>query len=221
MSYRKFDLIIADVGGTLVKTDEPIMTVVRRVALELGIPEGNPEAVWDVLGTSVKEYIRAYLPEGHKHRTDECHERFWPLFPHTVIDQITPFEGVEQALYDLKQRGIWLAVLSVLKWSAVIEILSQLTFKDWDSVDSSLVYTERSKHSRALGIKYLVKKYAVAPTRTIYIGDTDEDVRQAKKAGVVSAVVKTGGQARKHLDVIQAQRPVFLLDSFRNLCDEL
>ena len=53
---------------------------------------------------------------------------------------------------------------------------------------------------------------------TIYIGDTDHDVRQARKSGVLSAAVKTAGQAVKYLPKIQAQNPHYLLDSFAGLC---
>jgi phosphoglycolate phosphatase-like HAD superfamily hydrolase len=51
------------------------------------------------------------------------------------------------------------------------------------------------------------------------IGDTDHDVRQAKRAGVLSAAVKTGGQAVRYLHKIEAQSPQYLLDSFAGLCD--
>jgi phosphoglycolate phosphatase-like HAD superfamily hydrolase len=48
--------------------------------------------------------------------------------------------------------------------------------------------------------------------------DPDHDVRQAKKAGVLSAAVQTGGQAVKYLHRTQAQNPHHLLDSFVGLC---
>ncbi len=209
---RKIDLIVTDLGGTLVKTDEAIMAAVRRAAQELGIPEGNADPVYDVFGTSIWEYVRAYLPEKHRGRTDECHERFWKLFPYEVLDQISPFDGVEEALRELKSRGVRLAVLSGLRLEAIESILSPLAFRDWDVVRSSMMYPTESGNSRALGIISLVEEFGVAPDRTIYIGDTDHDVRQARRAGVVSAVVKTGGQAVKHLDKIQAENPDHLLD---------
>jgi len=53
---------------------------------------------------------------------------------------------------------------------------------------------------------------------TSYIGDTDHNIRQAKKAGVLSAAVQTGGQAVKYLHKIQAQNPRYRLDSFAGLC---
>ncbi len=214
---KKIDLIVTDLGGTLVRTDEAIMAAVRRAAKELGIPEGCAEPVYDVFGTSIWEYIRAYLPENCKGRTDDCHERFWTLFPYKVVGQITPFDGVEQALHELKARGIRLAVLSGLRLEAIESILSTLAFKDWDAVRSSMMYPTESGDSRALGIISLVEEFRVAPARTIYIGDTDHDVRQAKKAGVLSAVVQTGGQALNHLHKIQAERPDYLLDSFAGL----
>jgi phosphoglycolate phosphatase len=212
------DLIVTDLGGTLVGTDEAIMAAVRRAAKELGIPEGYAEPVYDVFGTSIWEYIRAYLPEDCKGRTDDCHDRFWTLFPYKVLGQITPFDGVEGALRDLKGRGVRLAVLSGLRLEAIESILSTLAFRDWDAVRSSMTYPTESGDSRALGIISLVEEFRVAPERTIYIGDTDHDVRQARKAGVISAVVRTGGQAVKHLRKIQAQNPDHLLDSFANLC---
>ncbi|MCU0915017.1 MAG: HAD family hydrolase [Planctomycetes bacterium] len=235
-SGRSVDLIVTDLGGTLVKTDEAIMAAVRRAAGELGIPPGYAEPVYDVFGTSIWEYIRAYLPEGHKHCTNDCHERFWTLFPYAVLEQIAPFAGTEQALDDLKRRGVRLAVLSGLRLEAIESILSTLAFRDWDAVRSSLMYPTESGDSRAFGIIDLVETFGVLPGRTIYIGDidlvetfgvlpgrtiyigdTDHDVRQARKAGVLSAVVKTGGQAVRHLPKIEAQKPDYLLDSFADL----
>ncbi len=214
---RKTDLIVTDLGGTLVKTDDAIMAAVRRAAAELGIPEGHADPVYDVFGTSIWEYVRAYLPEGHRDRTDECHERFWQLFPYEVLDRLAPFDGVEEALRDLKNRGIRLAVLSGLRLEAIESILSTLRFRDWDVVRSSLMYPTESGNSRALGIVALVEEFGIAPGRTVYIGDTDHDVRQARKAGVVSAVVTTGGQAVKAFHKIRAQSPDHLLDSFGGL----
>ena len=100
-SGRNSDLIVTDLGGTLVKTDEAIMAALRRTAGELAVPEGDADPVYDVFGTS--------------------------------------------------------------------------------------------------------------------IGDTDHDIRQARKAGVLAAAVQTGGQAVKYLHRIQAQNPRYLLDSFPGL----
>jgi phosphoglycolate phosphatase-like HAD superfamily hydrolase len=129
---------------------------------------------------------------------------------------ITPFDGVEEALVELKQRGVRLAVLSGLKIESIEEILATFRFKDWDAVRSSMTQ-KAAADSRAQGIVSLVEEFGVTLQRTIYIGDTDHDVRQAKKAGVISAVVKTGSQAVEHLDKIQAEHPDHLLDSWPDL----
>ncbi len=213
---RNVDLIVTDLGGTMVKTDDAIIAAVRRAATELGIPDGITDPVYDVFGTSIWEYVHAYLPDGHKHRTDECHARFWELFPHAVLDRITPFDGVEEALVELKQRGVRLAVLSGLKLESIEEIVATFRFQDWDAVRSSMPL-KAAADSRAAGIVALVREFRVASERTIYIGDTDHDVRQARKAGVVAAVVQTGGQALKHLDKIQAEHPDHLLPAWPHL----
>lgn len=214
---RKIDLVITDVGGTLVKTDDAIIAAVKRAARELNIPDGYEEPVYDVFGTSIWEYVHAYLPGDHKARTDDVHAQFWKLFPHEVLDRIAPFDGVEDALAELHRRGVRLAVLSGLRIESIEEILSTLSFKDWDAVRSCMMYPTRSGDSRAMGIEKLVEEFAVDPARTIYIGDTDHDIRQAKKAGVISGVVKTGGQALSYLDKIQAANPHHLLNAWPDL----
>ncbi|MBM4025343.1 MAG: HAD family hydrolase [Planctomycetes bacterium] len=216
-THTNIHLIVTDLGGTLVKTDDAIMAAVHRAAGQLGIPEGYADPVYDVFGTSIWEYIHAYLPEGHKDRTNDCHRRFWELFPYEVLDRIASFAGVEEALHELKRRGIRLAVLSGLRLEAIESILATLAFRDWDAVRSSMLYSTAAGDSRAIGIAALVKEFTIAPDRTIYIGDTDHDVRQAKKAGVRAAAVQTGGQAVRYLHKIQAQSPHYLLDSFAGL----
>jgi phosphoglycolate phosphatase len=216
---RKIDLIITDVGGTLVKTDDAIIAAVKRAARELNVPDGYEEPVYDVFGTSIWEYVHAYLPDDHKARTDDVHARFWKLFPHEVLDRIAPFDGVEDALTELHSRGVRLAVLSGLRIESIEEILSTLSFEDWDAVRSCMMYPTKSGDSRAMGIRKLVEEFATDPARTVYIGDTDHDVRQAKKAGVISAVVQTGGQALNHLDKIQAATPHHLLPAWPDLCE--
>ena len=213
---RKIDLIVTDLGGTMVKTDDAIISAVQQAATELGIGSGHTDPVYGVFGTSIWEYVHAYLPDDAKNRTDECHDRFWQLFPEAVLDQISLFDGVEEALVELKQRGVRLAVLSGLKLESIEAIIDTFRFKDLDAVRSSMPL-KAAADSRATGIVALVEEFGVAPERTIYIGDTDHDVRQAKKAGVISAVVKTGGQAIKHLDKIEAERPDYLLNSWPDI----
>lgn len=204
------DLIVTDLGGTMVRTDDAILAAVRQAASELGIPDGHADPVYGVFGTSIWQYIHAWLPDGYKDRTDACHERFWELFPQAVLDQIAAFDGVEEALVELKRRGVRVAVLSGLTIESIERIVATFRFQDWDAVRSSMPLTTAAD-SRAEGIKRLVEEFGVTPHRTIYIGDTDHDIRQARKAGVRAAVVKTGGQARNHLHKIEAEKPDHLL----------
>jgi phosphoglycolate phosphatase-like HAD superfamily hydrolase len=55
------------------------------------------------------------------------------------------------------------------------------------------------------------------PGRISCTGDAHDDARQARKAGVIPAVVQTGGQVVQHLHKIQAESPHHLLASFAGL----
>ncbi len=209
-------LIITDIGGVLIRTDEAILTCIEEVFSEKGIPPGSKEELLSAFGTSIYDYILAYLPDEHKHRADECYAAFQERYPGTVMDELHPFPGADLALRRLKDVGHTLAVLSCMVKAEVEKNLSLLSFRDF-----SLIFAlEDYEHKRPLpnGLRMIMERLGFTPAEAVYVGDTVNDIRMAKNAGVFSVAVRTGVQDAAALE---AEKPDLLLGSFAELPDAI
>ena len=218
VSPSAIELVITDIGGVLIKTDEAIVSCIQEVVERRGIAGGSIEAMYEVFGTSIEDYIRAYLPPEQKARVAECYEDFKSVYPFDVLHLLRPFEGVDATLEQMKSRGMLIAVLSCMLRREVDANLSLLKFRQFDAVFSLESYGEEHKRPDPQGILGLVTALHAAPDRTIYVGDTHSDIQMAKNAGVISVAVKTGAMDNAAL---VREEPDHLVESFRDIPDEV
>jgi phosphoglycolate phosphatase len=209
-------LIITDVGGVLIKTDEAIVKCIETVFQANNIAVGSRDKLLSVFGTSIFDYIKNYLPAGYEDKSDFCYQEFKKLYPSQVKHLMTVFPQVNETLSQIKKQGINICVLSCMMKNEVEANLSLLDFKDFDIIFSLEDYGD--KRPLPNGLQMIMKQLGIAPDQTIYIGDTVNDIQMAKNAGVVSVAVKTGAQSNEQL--IQAN-PDYLLDHFYQLTEVL
>lgn len=205
-------LIITDIGGVLVKTDEAIIQCIEKVFQKNHIPLGSKEDLLSAFGVSIFDYVKNYLPEEHKDKADFCYNEFKKIYPSKATHLMKVFPGIDDTLSFLKERKIQICVLSCMIKNEVKVNISLLKFKDFDLIFS----LEDYEHKRPLpnGLNMIMKKLNILPNETIYVGDTINDIKMAKNAGVISIAVKTGAQENKQLE--QA-RPDYLLEDFSKI----
>jgi len=205
-------LIITDVGGVLVKTDEAIIKSIEEVFRENNIPPGSREGLLSAFGTSIFDYIKSYLPEKYKDRAEFCYKEFKKIYPSRAKQLMRVFPDIDTTLNLIKEKGIKIAVLSCMVRAEVLANLSLLQFKDFDVVFSLEDYGH--KRPAPDGLSMIMKKLHVLPRETAYVGDTVNDIKMAKNAGVVSVAVKTGAQDNKKLERAQ---PDYLIENFSRI----
>ena len=215
---EKIDLVITDVGGVLVKTDEAIITCMQRVVSEKGIPNGSVEAIHNVFGVSIQDYIRAYLPIGYEERADECYRDFRRIYPSQVLHLLRPFEGVDETLEYLKSHGIHIAALSCMRQNEMEVNLTLLKFRGFDAKLSIDDYGEDHKRPDPEGLLRLMKTFEARPEATIYVGDTPSDIQMSKNAKVISVAVRTGAVNKV---LLKDENPDYFVDSFRDIPREV
>jgi phosphoglycolate phosphatase-like HAD superfamily hydrolase len=215
---EKIDLLVTDVGGVLVKTDEAIITCIQRVVSEKGIPYGSVEAIYNAFGVSIQDYIRAYLPLGYEERADECYRDFRRIYPSQVLHLLRPFEGVDETLEYLKSHDIHIAALSCMRQNEMEANLTLLKFQGFDAKFSLDDYGEDHKRPDPEGLLRLMKIFEARPETTIYVGDTPSDIQMAKNAKVISVAVTTGAVNKV---LLKEENPDYLLDSFQDIPREV
>lgn len=205
-------LLISDIGGTLVKTDDAIIVAIEKVFKKLKIPYGDKNNVLEVFGVSLYDYILAYLPEKHKDKIDLCYGEFLRIYPDMVIDLLTVFKHIDLTLDYIKNKGIKIAILSCMTKYQVEKNLSLLKFQEFDEVFSIENY--KFKRPEPIGLQMIMEELGVEPEETIYVGDTVNDILMAKNAGCISIAVKSGLQ--DNLKLKQA-KPDYLIKEFQDL----
>ncbi|MBN2182030.1 MAG: HAD family hydrolase [Sedimentisphaerales bacterium] len=208
---KRFDLIISDIGGVLIRTEEAIFDLIEQIAIKKKIQKSSRENMLNAIGTKVESYIYNYLPDKHKDKTKECHKEFKKSFPDKVNKQLTVFPGTEETLSFIKNHKIKIAVISCLQKRAINKCLSKLAFKKFDYIKP---YFERPNPIR---IRELVNMFDVSSRRTLYIGDAPADIQMGKRAQVVTVAVMSGAVGRHKPEMLTKECPDYLIDSFRDL----
>lgn len=205
-------LIITDIGGVLVKTDEAIIHCIEEVFQKNKIPFGSKEKLLSAFGVSIFDYVKNYLPSGYENQADFCYQEFKKIYPHKAVHLMKVFPQVNETLTLIREKGLKIAVLSCMVKDEVLVNLSLLDFKNFDCVFSLEDYGYKRPLSN--GLQMIMEKLNVSPEETVYAGDTVNDIKMAQNAKVISVAVKTGAQNNIHLE---QTHPDYLIDDFSKI----
>jgi HAD superfamily hydrolase (TIGR01549 family) len=206
---------VLDIDGTLVDTNyhhalawfrafraEGIVLPMWRLHRHVGM--GGDKFVSAVAGDEVEERLGDRLRDAWEERFDE------------LIDETEPLEGARDLIEELKRRGhaVVLASSAIERHvDAFLEKLDARGLADgWTTKDD----VEASKPDPDLVEAALSK----AGTRdAVMVGDTPWDVEAAKKAGIDTICVVTGGFSRQELEDAGAVAVYEALVDLRNDLD--
>jgi HAD superfamily hydrolase (TIGR01549 family) len=205
---------ILDVDGTLLDTNyhhalawfrafaaEEIVLPMWRLHRHVGM--GGDKFVAAVAGDEVEERLGDRLREAWEERFDE------------LIDETEPLDGARDLIEELKRRGHQVVLASSAIERHVDAFLEKLDAREladgWTTKDD----VEASKPDPDLVDAALAK----ARTRdALMVGDTPWDVQAAKRAGLETICVVTGGFSRQELEEAGAAA---VYESLTELKDDL
>ena len=207
---------VLDVDGTLVDTNyhhalawfrafraERIVLPMWRLHRHVGM--GGDKFVSAVAGDEVEERLGDHLRDAWEKRFDE------------LIDETEPLAGARELIEELKRRGHPMVLASSAIERHVDVFLDRLDARElaggWTTKDD----VEASKPDPDLVDAALAK----AGTRdAVLIGDTPWDVEAARKAGIETICVVTGGFSRQELEEAGATAVYESLVALREDLDE-
>jgi HAD superfamily hydrolase (TIGR01509 family) len=186
---------ILDINGTLVDTNyhhaiawfrafrqNEIVLPVWRIHRHIGM--GGDQLVAALAGDEVEE------EKGDDIRAAEKTLYF------ELIDEVQPMEGARELISDLKRAGHRVVLASSAKEEEVEHYLDLLDARELADDWTTSADVEATKPAPDLVHAALEK---IGADEGVMIGDTPWDVRAAKKAGVDTIAVLTGGFAEAEL----------------------
>lgn len=206
--------VIFDLDGTLMDTLEDLRNAVNAALAFGGMPECTLEQVRKYLGNGIRSLMLQAVPEGGGNPAfEEVFAYFRKYYEKHCLDRSAPYGNILCLLKELDAQGVSMAIVSNKVDSAVKE-LNERFFADYIRVALGEMEGVARKPAPDMVQKALAQLGAKGE-HTLYVGDSEVDIRTAANAGLPCVSVAWGFRDAEFLRENGAQtliqRPLELL----------
>ena len=212
------ELVLIDLDGTLVDSLPDIAFCVDSMLTELAMPTAGQQRVRQWVGNGTDILVRRSIAGNLDGEVDEqLLARALPLFTalyakHTS-ERSRVYDGVAAGLDYLRTTGAALACVTNKASVFTHKLLSEMELDDYFSLVISGDTLARNKPD-PLPLLHAARHFAVAPEQGLLIGDSANDVKAARAAGLRIVCVSYG---YNHGNDIRASLPDAVIDSLAEL----
>lgn len=218
ISFRP-DAIIFDLDGTLLDTIDDIAMSANATLEAHGYPPHAVSVYKELVGDGLKNLARKVLPAERRSEDDIARfcEEYRPRYAAGWKRYSRPYDGIQELLATLQDTTIPLAVLSN-KRDEDTKICVEAFFP---TVRFAEVRGERSgtpikPHPQAaLEIAHSLR---ATPTRCLFVGDSEIDIRTAHAASMTSVGVTWGFRSRSLLEEERAAHIISAPSELLDVC---
>ena len=132
-------------------------------------------------------------------RLEEAMQVYGRIFDANCTYHVTPYEGMEEVLKELKGKGIKLAVLSNKPHRQTVKVAHGV----FGEALFDYIQGQRDDIPRKpdpAGIYRILEKLQVPAEQCVYVGDSEVDLETGKRAGVLTIPVGWGFRTRQELE---------------------
>ena len=211
------ELVIFDLDGTLLYTIEDLRDSVNFALKQYDMPTVSLEAATANVGNGVKNLISLCAPDGTDEQTlDEILSAFKEHYKGNMENKTRPYDGVAEMLIKLKEKGIKTAVLSNKFDAATVRLCNNLMPNLIDLPVGERADFPRKPSPEA--VYDIIERLGMKCENTVFVGDSDTDIKTGKNAGVKTVAVTWGYRNRKLLEESFAD---YMADTVDELCEIL
>lgn len=177
-----YKAVIFDLDGTLLDTLRDLYNSVNHALRTFGFPERTIDEVRRFIGNGVKKLMERSTPEGTDEETNaKCLDCFRAHYLEHMADNTAPYDGVNELIAKLREKGVRTAVVSNKLHSAVVDLC-----KDYfEGIEEAIgVSVEAERKPNPVNVLKVLDALGITADECIYIGDSEVDVQTAHNAGV-------------------------------------
>ena len=209
------DTIIFDLDGTLLNTLEDLHACFNKAITKYGYPKRTLEEIKSFVGNGIKKAIERALPSNiEESELNKIVNYFRSYYEEHMLERTKPYDGIIGMLEELKANNYKLAVVSN-KYDAAVKELCKNYFGKY--IDIAIGESKGVRKKPEIdGVMKAIKELNSSIDNSIYIGDSDVDIKTAKNVGIpcISVLwgfrdkdflIKNGGKffAEKPKDIIK------------------
>ncbi len=204
-------LVIFDLDGTVLDTLEDLLDALNH---SLGENDYAPHTLSEMrtfVGSGLYMMALRALPlYTRKETVDKVFDGFKSYYAAHLNIKTRPFPGICDMLGRLKAQGIRTGIVSN-KFEAGAKALTDAHFGEL--VDMTVGEREgMGKKPDPAGTKLIMQKIGAFESETLYVGDSDVDVKTAHNAGLKCICVSWGSRSVKQLTDAGADKIVYTVN---------
>jgi len=185
------DLIIYDLDGVLINSNNAILESFRRTINEGGLNPQPEEKIRGLIGYSLNDIFKILLPKDQHYRIDKIKKTFREHFSELCLDGTFLLDDVVETLRTISERGLIQCIATNKHSELARKILGHLGVLNYFSMIIGATDVANPKPEPDM-IIHLLSKYSVEPNRAVFIDDTSLGLNAGKKAGTITVGITTG-----------------------------
>lgn len=194
----KYKLIIFDLDGTVLDTLGDLCDSVNFALRKHGLPERSLDEIRAFVGNGIRRLIDLSVPKNTDVTlTDSVFNDFREYYREHSSIKTKPYEGIIDLLAELKSNGCYTAVISN-KADFAVKKLTEEYFGDLFSYSAGEKEGVPRKPEPD-SVHLCMKHFGITPEETVYIGDSEVDIKTAENVGIDSILVTWGFRSKVEL----------------------
>ena len=175
--------VIFDMDGTVLNTLDDLAASVNYVLTRYGMPVHCTEDYRRYFGNGIRYALQCAVPKGTEEAAiDQMLPVFREHYNAHCLDKTRPYDGIQELMKALRDRGYKLAIVSNKIDSAVKELNAKF-FSDY--VDVAIGEREGIRRKPAPDtVVQALEELKSAKHEAVYIGDSEVDLQTAANAGL-------------------------------------
>ena len=207
--------VIFDLDGTLLDTLDDLATAVNFALRSCGFPERSRDEVRTFVGNGVVRLIQRAAPQDlAPEEWQRCFDTFRAYYLAHLTDRTRPYPQILPLLNALRLRGVKTAVVSNKLHAGVVGLCRSF-FGDRLCCVFGVTEDGERKPAPVTALRAM-RTMGTDPRSTLFVGDSEVDVRTAENAGLPCVGVSWGFRTRGELEragaVAVIDRPLSLLE---------
>lgn len=198
--------VIFDLDGTILDSLQDLAAACNHVCEEEGWPTFPVDAYRRKVGNGMAKLVERIIPAeffGDQAVFDRALARFRSYYDEHKTDHTAPYPGILDALDELAEAGVTLAVLTNKDHAAAAPLVARYFGEDRFAHVQGRSDAFPPKPDPAV-TEHVLAAIGADPETTLYVGDSDVDIMCGHNAGMRAMGVTWGFRGRAELEAAGA-----------------
>jgi len=204
--------ILLDIDGTLVDSNDAHVDAWQRALSAEGFVSVRSE-IHSQIGKGADNLVPSLIPTAEADLIERLGRAEGEIYTRDYLNTVTPFDGAREVLKMLAKRGHTIVLASS---ASAAEVSHYVELLDADGILTGTTSKDDVTASKPCADIFVVALdlTAASPEQAVVIGDSPHDITAARRAGIDSIALLSGGFER---DTLASLHPLAIYESIGDL----